>query len=91
MSDKEKKPAHELLLTNLEHHVPKVVPDADTVSLALSSGCTTLILYIMHNMVIPDKHREEIVQRLRGIASTSVSEQLTRDISALADRLAKEG
>ena len=91
MSDHEKKPAHELLLANLAYSACKVSEGGDIIPLAISSASTTLILSVMHHMVIPNKHREEIVVELRNISAKCTNRQLSGDISALADRLKQEG
>lgn len=94
MGDHVKKPAHELLLTHLAHHAEVVsraeTKEVGTIPLITSSAATTLILHIMHHMVIPDKHRGEIVEQLRKMSVECVNEPLSGFIIALADHLAQD-
>lgn len=94
MSD-QKRPAHELLLESLGKFVDELLKEMmgeiDKCHIEILSASITLIIHIMCNMVIPEKHRQEITEQLRKISAGCTIQGICDDIDDLADQILKEG
>ena len=88
MSDQKKKPAHELLVDDLEGFVGKVgEKDKQREAIILIA----YVLKAIYRVVVPEEHLAKTVERLRKIADNCTIDGLAKDIVSLADHLSQEG